>query len=117
MFRAGAGAAVSAATTTPLYVAVKMRFFSRRASGRERSRYDIGGPSRVSSHSFDTASISESMAGDRKSTRLNSSHRTMSYAAFCLKKTRDLFHGRKLLSPPPNIWYSIFSERTQDCAA
>src|SRR5207248_11100501 len=26
------------------------------------------------------------MAGDRKSTRLNSSHRTISYAVFCLKK-------------------------------
>src|SRR5438094_7086434 len=25
-------------------------------------------------------------AGDRKSTRLNSSHRTISYAVFCLKK-------------------------------
>src|SRR5437867_10258732 len=29
---------------------------------------------------------------DRKSTRLNSSHRTISYAVFCLKiKTRDIF--------------------------
>src|SRR5437867_10692670 len=26
--------------------------------------------------------------GDRKSTRLNSSHRTMSYAVFCLKKKK-----------------------------
>src|SRR5437867_9729696 len=26
------------------------------------------------------------IAGDRKSTRLNSSHRTISYAVFCLKK-------------------------------
>src|SRR5438094_7499997 len=29
-----------------------------------------------------------SIAGDRKSTRLNSSHRTISYAVFCLKKKR-----------------------------
>src|SRR5207248_8858930 len=28
------------------------------------------------------------MAGDRKSTRLNSSHRTISYAVFCLKKKK-----------------------------
>src|SRR5207248_10890032 len=28
-------------------------------------------------------------AGDRKSTRLNSSHRTISYAVFCLKKKRS----------------------------
>src|SRR5207248_6523491 len=27
-------------------------------------------------------------AGDRKSTRLNSSHRTISYAVFCLKKKK-----------------------------
>src|SRR5690606_41000718 len=30
-------------------------------------------------------------SGDRKSTRLNSSHVKISYAVFCLKKTRD--HG------------------------
>ena len=28
------------------------------------------------------------LAGDRKSTRLNSSHTTISYAVFCLKKKR-----------------------------
>src|SRR5207248_8368996 len=28
--------------------------------------------------------------GDRKSTRLNSSHRTISYAVFCLKKKKKL---------------------------
>src|SRR5436190_3362056 len=32
-------------------------------------------------------------AGDRKSTRLNSSHTVISYAVFCLKKKKDiLFH-------------------------
>src|SRR5438445_9512888 len=31
--------------------------------------------------------------GDRKSTRLNSSHANISYAVFCLKKKKDL--GRK----------------------
>src|SRR5438094_6486078 len=30
--------------------------------------------------------------GDRKSTRLNSSHRTISYAVFCLKKKRPTLH-------------------------
>src|SRR5256886_9942536 len=29
------------------------------------------------------------IAGDRKSTRLNSSHSQISYAAFCLKKKKD----------------------------
>src|SRR5207248_9319906 len=30
---------------------------------------------------------------DRKSTRLNSSHRTISYAVFCLKKKKSRFRG------------------------
>src|SRR5438094_6809228 len=52
---------------------------------------------------------------DRKSTRLNSSHRTTSYAVFCLKKKRNFdaarlgfqelawecnYQGQKLLNPP-----------------
>src|SRR5207248_11154038 len=32
--------------------------------------------------------------GDRKSTRLNSSHRTISYAVFCLKK-KSLYEGHR----------------------
>src|SRR5438094_5904224 len=32
---------------------------------------------------------------DRKSTRLNSSHRTISYAVFCLKKKIDILPGLK----------------------
>src|SRR5438094_1888433 len=31
---------------------------------------------------------------DRKSTRLNSSHRTISYAVFCLKKKKRTIHTR-----------------------
>src|SRR2546430_7685007 len=31
-------------------------------------------------------------AGDRKSTRLNSSHSQISYAVFCLKKKTDEYH-------------------------
>src|SRR2546426_9195661 len=33
-------------------------------------------------------------SGDRKSTRLNSSHLVISYAAFCLEKKRDLIQLR-----------------------
>src|SRR5207248_4454210 len=36
--------------------------------------------------SLETTSIKGSSPVDRKSTRLNSSHRTISYAVFCLKK-------------------------------
>src|SRR5688572_31630827 len=38
-------------------------------------------------------SASESLAGDRKSTRLNSSHSQISYAVFCLKKKTDQEHS------------------------
>src|SRR5437867_7383037 len=37
--------------------------------------------------------IAASVEEDRKSTRLNSSHRTISYAVFCLKKKTQ--HGRR----------------------
>src|SRR5437764_3775823 len=50
---------------------------------------------------------------DRKSTRLNSSHRCISYAVFCLKKKKHLRHrlrsARQLSdssSPPPPAQYS-----------
>src|SRR5207248_8139746 len=42
--------------------------------------------------------------GDRKSTRLNSSHRTISYAVFCLKKKKKQKHHNQRLnnrSHPP----------------
>src|SRR5256885_10990591 len=34
----------------------------------------------------------QALLADRKSTRLNSSHLVISYAVFCLKKKRRLFH-------------------------
>src|SRR5205807_4769955 len=34
-------------------------------------------------------------SGDRKSTRLNSSHLVISYAVFCLKKKNDRQHGAR----------------------
>src|SRR5437764_4930432 len=39
-------------------------------------------------------------AEDRKSTRLNSSHRCISYAVFCLKKKRDRGPGRPGTAAP-----------------
>src|SRR3712207_8125789 len=43
------------------------------------------------------ALFAELVAGDRKSTRLNSSHANISYAVFCLKKKKNQQHagGRK----------------------
>src|SRR5437867_5517110 len=40
------------------------------------------------------------LVGDRKSTRLNSSHRTTSYAVFCLKKKKSI---RNPACYPPNL--------------
>src|SRR3712207_8449478 len=38
-------------------------------------------------------------AGDRKSTRLNSSHANISYAVFCLKKKKSPHHFSQLVLP------------------
>src|SRR5688572_33307064 len=46
-----------------------------------------GVPADVALHPFRLAG-----RGDRKSTRLNSSHSQISYAVFCLKKKRDNKH-------------------------
>src|SRR5436189_1712732 len=42
------------------------------------------------------------VAGDRKSTRLNSSHRCISYAVFCLKKKKTQQKGERRIAPPPS---------------
>src|SRR5438876_7832672 len=41
---------------------------------------------------------------DRKSTRLNSSHPSSSYAVFCLKKKRDPASSRSIHSSAPASW-------------
>src|SRR5256885_11858633 len=40
--------------------------------------------------------------GDRKSTRLNSSHLVISYAVFCLKKKMPIFCAKNHQPPPTN---------------
>src|SRR6267142_75618 len=47
---------------------------------------------------------------DRKSTRLNSSHMSISYAVFCLKKTRAERRGR-----PGGAGYSLGPGSRRDC--
>src|SRR5207248_11730537 len=46
----------------------------------------IGANQRVTATATDPSNNTSEFSGDRKSTRLNSSHRTISYAVFCLKK-------------------------------
>src|SRR5438034_2628069 len=43
-----------------------------------------------------TASARHLLHGDRKSTRLNSSHTVISYAVFCLKKKKKKKHKHRL---------------------
>src|SRR5690349_22888034 len=57
---------------------------TRRRSGRARRRAAVGGPARRSGLVRGGAGG----RGDRKSTRLNSSHVEISYAVFCLKKKK-----------------------------
>src|SRR2546427_8619949 len=42
------------------------------------------------------------LVGDRKSTRLNSSHSQISYAVFCLKKKKKKHRNTELRRPHPN---------------
>ena len=47
----------------------------------------VGAEETETSSSSAPATVAESSAVDRKSTRLNSSHTVISYAVFCLKKS------------------------------
>src|SRR5437773_7306937 len=53
------------------------------------------------------ARAAEGGGGDRKSTRLNSSHITISYAVFCLKKKRQQRGHRLNPNSPPSVAWSI----------
>src|SRR2546430_7413063 len=70
---------------------------------RSNAQYDFWGPHQrmvscvgVPSPHFgevdpqDIVNLTEVRAGDRKSTRLNSSHSQISYAVFCLKKKKNV---------------------------
>src|SRR5437867_8205930 len=59
-----------------------------------RSRHP-GRGSRLRSRA-DPAERRRLVRGDRKSTRLNSSHRTISYAVFCLKKKKLVLDTKQL---------------------
>src|SRR5689334_24849203 len=58
----------------------------RRHRGRAEAGVDVG--PRLIREGCDGAQLRPAV-GDRKSTRLNSSHSSISYAVFCLKKKND----------------------------
>src|SRR2546426_5879513 len=49
-------------------------------------------PAQLPAQLVGVVQLSGSCAGDRKSTRLNSSHLVISYAVFCLKKKKNKKH-------------------------
>src|SRR2546427_2187270 len=65
-----------------------------RAAKERRGLLANGGPERF---------LSRSLAADRKSTRLNSSHSQISYAVFCLKKKK--YNKRRSTIIPENTDY------------
>src|SRR5258707_7636535 len=54
----------------------------------------------------DEARAGRHRGGDRKSTRLNSSHANISYAVFCLKKKKKI---HPITSSPPHVGITRFT--------
>src|SRR5205807_3299358 len=74
----------------------RCRRSSHRSPGVDARR---GSPSRRASTPGDRCD-ERLQRGDRKSTRLNSSHLVISYAVFCLKKKKILHTSTQLLAEP-----------------
>src|SRR2546430_12697559 len=68
---------------------------ARRRAARTRPRPARGSGTRR------TGRTRRPRPGDRKSTRLNSSHSQISYAVFCLKKKKTHHHEREPVRTPP----------------
>src|SRR5207248_3734602 len=60
----------------------------RKGTRRSLRALSPPGPLREDAHRFLDGNVRVLGVEDRKSTRLNSSHRTISYAVFCLKKKK-----------------------------
>src|SRR3712207_8013093 len=86
----GAEATVRLATS-PELEGVTGRYFDGTREGRaDAQAYDEGAKKRLWNLSEELCGtlLEPLRAGDRKSTRLNSSHANISYAVFCLKKKK-----------------------------
>src|SRR5438874_5804078 len=72
---------------TTLFRSTARRASREQASPRERTAVQSSvAPVRSQGILFARAAVASDLGGDRKSTRLNSSHVEISYAVFCLKK-------------------------------
>src|SRR3989475_5117255 len=79
-----------------------MRSFRRWIAARYRRLRGVGTLSGMGNGRRNRTAISlimTSSAGDRKSTRLNSSHSQISYAVFCLKKKKKNDYSSELAEP------------------
>src|SRR5947207_6350488 len=63
--------------------------FRSRRGGRRPARHPERGPAIAARGRRVPARVRRTRRGDRKSTRLNSSHTVISYAVFCLKKKKN----------------------------
>src|SRR3712207_8329036 len=72
--------------------------------GYDEINLNVGCPSdRVQNGRFGACLMQEPvLVGDRKSTRLNSSHANISYAVFCLKKKKSTLRSNYLYIYVPN---------------
>src|SRR3712207_7412740 len=88
-----AGPVIAFAVVAGLALFLRWAF---RSDPRRRPPADDGLLTRVATLSRHESALALravlSDAGDRKSTRLNSSHANISYAVFCLKKKKTLSH-------------------------
>src|SRR2546427_2280801 len=81
LFRSGFYAYASPGNGTPGHIAAELLKL-RTGINIVHVPYKGGGPA-----------VADVLAGDRKSTRLNSSHSQISYAVFCLKKKKQQTHS------------------------
>src|SRR6266480_5739025 len=69
------------------------------------------GHERPASTDRSTAEPLDRRPADRKSTRLNSSHMSISYAVFCLKKKNYAKYGKEILKQPGMLAFQIFDAK------
>src|SRR3989337_3541980 len=69
--------------------------------------YERRGPDQVV---HERLRVDEGSNGDRKSTRLNSSHGSISYAVFCLKKNKQKHHPYHRQRPFPDLVFTQLRE-------
>src|SRR5256885_2013995 len=81
-------------------------FRSHHGVGDDRSEHvgrGIGGRHGRGGHDTGGDTSARADDGDRKSTRLNSSHLVISYAVFCLKKKTTTLHAWRLRPLRPSV--------------